>query len=1370
MFDFETQSSYSIHVQSTDQSDLSVEETFDISIIDVNEAPDGIDLSNSSVPENKPAGTLVGSLSTTDPDAGDTFTYSLVSGAGGDDNVSFSIVGNQLQTVAVFDFETKDSYSIRVSSTDGGGLSTEGVFAITVENVNETLGDIVLSPDEPDEVEENQPIGTVVGELSTVDPDAGDEFTYSLAEGAGDDNNALFSIVDNQLQTAAVFDFEAQPVLGIRIRSRDLGGLEIEKPFSIEVINVNEAPTAIVISDATLFENSMAGTLVGYLSTEDPDVGDTFTYSLVPGEGDDGNAAFTIAGDQLQTAESFDFEDQSSYDVRIRSTDQGGLLIESSFTVIIADVNETPTGVSISNDEVPENEPVGTEVGTFTTVDPDADNTFTYSLVEGPGDTDNAAFAIDADRLQTARSFNYEDKSSYTVRIRSTDQGELWTEQSFTVNVTDVNEMPTDVSLSNDCVPENLPAGSVVGDLATIDPDWQDTFTYSLVAGPGGDDNAAFTISGDRLQTAESFNFEDQSSYAVRIRSSDQGALSIEKAFLVCVSDVNEQPYSISLSNQSLTENQPAGTLVGSFTSVDPDADQTFTYSLVEGEGDDDNGSFTIVGNRLEAAESLDFEDQPSCQVRVRTTDQGGLWHEEPFTIDVIPVADAPVVAAEDARGDEANLIPLDIAAALSDSDGSETLSITIAGVPGVASLSAGTDLGDGSWELTPDDLTDLTVTSPDDAAFELTVTATATESSTGNTVSAATTLGVVIENVAPVINALTNRRINEGEAIQLPPATFSDPGFDNPLHATWENFAATIDWGDGITEPSAGITLTEVPGSAGHVTTGTVQATHYFADDGVYTVKVTVADDDGGESSRSFTVTVDNREPELDSLECPAVGVRYQPLKFFASFSDVGFDNPAGDTSEDFTATINWGDTTGNSAATIIETPGTGGTATTGTVWAQHAYAANGDYTVTCTLRDDDGGQVVATHEVTIQTAVLAEDPDDPARQALLVGGTSASDKIYLSQYKNGDVKVYIKSPKYKETFSPGAHDRIYVYAGDGNDYIKFYSSVTHDAIIAGGSGNDRLYAARRNDSNLDGGSGDDRLYAYYGNDTLVGGPGNDRLYGNKGNDQLDGGAGNDRLYGSSGNDVLIGDDGDDKLYGSSGNDTLLGGSGQDYLSASSGNDLLDGGSHADSLYGSSGNDSMLGGSGNDRLSASSGSDTLSGGQGNDYLSAGSGNDRLDGGEDNDSLYGNSGNDLLFGAAGNDYLSGSSGNDILLGGPANDSLLGGSGRDLLIGGTGSDSLSGSSSYDILIGGTTDHDANDAALLAILAEWTQRTPIDDRIANLTNGGGLNGAVLLAIGETVHDDDDQDTLYGGSSSDWFLMFEDEFVRDRGSRDR
>ena len=106
----------------------------------------------------------------------------------------------------------------------------------------------------------------------------------------------------------------------------------------------------------------------------------------------------------------------------------------------------------------------------------------------------------------------------------------------------------------------------------------------------------------------------------------------------------------------------------------------------------------------------------------------------------------------------------------------------------------------------------------------------------------------------------------------------------------------------------------------------------------------------------------------------------------------------------------------------------------------------------------------------------------------------------------------------------------------------------------------------------------------------------------------------------------------------------------------------------------------------------------------------------------------------------------------------------------MLIGGQGSDRLHGSLSDDILIGGTTDHDANDEALLALLAEWTRRAPIDDRIANITNGSGLNGSFILALGKTVHDDEDQDTLHGGWSSDWFLFFDDDVLRDQGWRDR
>jgi Ca2+-binding RTX toxin-like protein len=81
---------------------------------------------------------VIGTFSSTDPDAGNTFTYSLVSGTGDTDNTAFSIVGNQLQINNSPDFETKNSYSIRVKTTDQGGLEFEKTFVVTVNDLNET--------------------------------------------------------------------------------------------------------------------------------------------------------------------------------------------------------------------------------------------------------------------------------------------------------------------------------------------------------------------------------------------------------------------------------------------------------------------------------------------------------------------------------------------------------------------------------------------------------------------------------------------------------------------------------------------------------------------------------------------------------------------------------------------------------------------------------------------------------------------------------------------------------------------------------------------------------------------------------------------------------------------------------------------------------------------------------------------------------------------------------------------------------------------------------------------------------------------------------------------------------------------------------
>ncbi len=351
--------------------------------------------------------------------------------------------------------------------------------------------------------------------------------------------------------------------------------------FTGQATPINSAPTDILLSNMVIGENMPSGTLVGTLSTVDPDPGNTFTYSLVSGLGSTDNNAFVITNNVLYTATTFDHETKPTANIRVRSTDQGGLWVEKVFNITITNVNEPPTNITLPNASVPENQPAGTAVGAFATTDPDAGDTFVYALVPGAGATDNAAFTITNNVLYTAASFDFEVKHTYSIRIRSTDQGGLWAEKVFTINVMNVNEPPTDITLSNATIPENQPVGTLVGFFGTYDPDLGEVFTYSLVDGTGSEGNGLFMVTSNALITTATFDFESKQSLNIRVRSTDSGGLYIEKPFVVVVTDVNEPPVLTPVPDYIT---QAGVTLLITNVATDPDLPpQQLTFSLLAG-------------------------------------------------------------------------------------------------------------------------------------------------------------------------------------------------------------------------------------------------------------------------------------------------------------------------------------------------------------------------------------------------------------------------------------------------------------------------------------------------------------------------------------------------------------------------------------------------------------------------------------------------------------------------------------------------------------------------------------------------------------------------------------------------------------------
>ncbi len=211
-------------------------------------------------------------------------------------------------------------------------------------------------------------------------------------------------------------------------------------------LRFNSAPTAITLNTSSVAENAANNTTVGTLSTTDPDAGDSHSYALAAGTND--NASFTLTGNTLKTAAAFDFETKSSYQVQIRTTDNGTppLSYTQTLTITVANVNEAPTALALDISSVAENAPTGTTVGTFTTTDPDSGDSHSYALVSGSGDTDNDAFQITGNLLKTAAAFDFESKASYAIRVQTTDSGTLATATALTITITNVNEAPVAVA------------------------------------------------------------------------------------------------------------------------------------------------------------------------------------------------------------------------------------------------------------------------------------------------------------------------------------------------------------------------------------------------------------------------------------------------------------------------------------------------------------------------------------------------------------------------------------------------------------------------------------------------------------------------------------------------------------------------------------------------------------------------------------------------------------------------------------------------------------------------------------------------------------------------------------------------------------
>ena len=668
--DFETKTSYSLSLWTRDTKGATGTMNVTINLTDVvnepppppppptpspNRVPYFFDTTGTAreIAENAGPGENIGSpLGIRDPDL-DPLTFTL----GGTDADLFDIVSQgtprqgQLRTKSVldvlpFDYETKSSYSITVTASDGrGGTDT---ISVTVNITDEPEAPEFTDGDSTTRtISENSAVDTNIGSaVSATDQDNGDRVTYTLS-----DTDAAAFTVDNetgQLKTKAALDYETTTSYTVTLTATDKDDLTDSITVTINVRNLDERPSnnAPVFTEGatatrSVAENSVTGTNIGTAVTAtDADTGSTLSYQL---SGTDG-AAFSIdeSTGQLKTNAALNYETKDAYSVTITVTD-GALTDTITVTINVTDANDAPvfSGGTSTTRNVNENTDAGTNIGaSVIATDTDTSETLTYTL----GGTDAASFDIVAPtgQLQTKAALDFETKASYEVTVTVSD-GKGGTDSiAVTINVNNINENTggpafTERPSTTRSIPENTPADVNIGEPLTATDIDNDILRYYLV---GSFDYTSFSIdsSTGQLKTKASLDREQKSSYTLQVAVTDGqyfGAVTVD----INVTDVNEvtaftEGESTTL---SVAENTSAGVNIGSpVTAIDQDGD-ALTYTLAGA----DAASFDIVDStgQLQTKAALDFETTTSYTFTIIASDGRGGASSITVTINVTDVA-----------------------------------------------------------------------------------------------------------------------------------------------------------------------------------------------------------------------------------------------------------------------------------------------------------------------------------------------------------------------------------------------------------------------------------------------------------------------------------------------------------------------------------------------------------------------------------------------------------------------------------------------------------------------------------------------------------------------------------------------------------
>lgn len=432
-------------------------------------------------------------------------------------------------------------------------------------------------------------------------------------------------------------DFDGNGKPDLAVLSPETEVVSILRNISTEANQPPAPPVDVHLLPNSIEEGAGAGAQLPIIAYSSDGNGDnTVRYSL----SDDANGRLQIdpiTGQvTLGPGPRLDFEtDPTRFQFAVRATDDHGQSSVASFSISVSNVppmrpeNIDPRGNGGVGLYAANGTPVGVQV--FST-EPN-NSTLTYFLandVSGP-------FTISPESgiVTVAASHLLDANSTYHLVACASDGPGSATCRDFPILVVDLGS-PDNVTLFPAAIAENLGPGAYVGELSSTDSDDTGPFVYSLVNGPGSDDNLEFEVVGSELRALPNLDYETKNNYSVRVRSTNSKGLFRETVFVIQILDRDEWLLDIELDKTTVLDSTAVGSVVGSFSTTYLGLSRPFSYTLVPGDGSEDNSRFELVGSELRTRVRLDELSSLELSIRVRSMDANGNRIERAIRITLL--------------------------------------------------------------------------------------------------------------------------------------------------------------------------------------------------------------------------------------------------------------------------------------------------------------------------------------------------------------------------------------------------------------------------------------------------------------------------------------------------------------------------------------------------------------------------------------------------------------------------------------------------------------------------------------------------------------------------------------------------------------